>query len=298
LVWKRILAHGKENLVFGAQKKSSADEISLPQPFGRFYLQELINSGGMADIFLATDSNNKPYALRRLHDRLKFNFGARRRFVRGAEILSLIHAHPSMIGYVEHGKADGMLYLLMEYVEASNLKEMLTKHDPVLLENVAQILIDMAGALEHMHENGYMHLDFKPENVLVTHSGKVRLVDFDLAQQIPEKPMKLSKNPGTPGYMAPEQLLGEPITHHVDIFSFGVAAYELLTSQKPFPGETPADIVKLQLDRSSFAAPRELNPDIPASLEKVILKCLEREPARRYHLMGLMSRELQAALYI
>jgi serine/threonine protein kinase len=284
--------------VFGNQNKSSATDLTLPQPFGRFYLQELINSGGMADIFLATDSNNKPYALRRLHDRLRFNFGARRHFVRGAEILSLIHDHPAMIGYVEHGKIKGSLYLLMEYVEASNLKEMYARHDPTLLENVAQILIDMAGALEHMHENGYMHLDFKPENVLVTHSGKVRLVDFDLAQQIPEKPLKLSKNPGTPGYMAPEQLSGEPITHHVDIFSFGVAAYEVLTNQKPFPGDTPAEILKRQLDRSSFIPPREYNPDLPANLEKVILKCLEKEPERRYHFMGLMSRELQAALYV
>jgi serine/threonine protein kinase len=285
--------------VFATAKKPGPDQSTAPASFGRFYLQELINSGGMADIWLATDSNGKAYALRRLHERLRFNFTARRHFVRGAEILSVIHDHPGIIGYVEHGKINGSLYLLMEYVEASNLKEVYARHDPVLLEHIAQILIDMAAALEHVHENGFMHLDFKPENVLVTQNASIRLVDFDLAQQIPEKPKKLSKkNPGTPAYMAPEQLLGEPISNRVDIFSFGVAAYELLTNQKPFPGETPGEILKRQIDRSAFVPPREYNADLPPNLEKVILRCLEREPERRYPCMGVMARELQAALYV
>ena len=280
-------------------KESGADAAPAPGAFGRFYLQELINSGGMADIWLATDSKGKAYALRRLHERLRFNLLARRRFVRGAEILSRIHDHERIIGYVEHGKINGLLYLLMEYVEAENLKDLYTRHDPVLLENVAQILIDMAEGLEHMHENGYMHLDFKPENVIVTRNGSVRLVDFDLAQPIPEKPKKASrKNPGTPAYMAPEQLLGEPISQRVDIFSYGVAAYELLTNQKPFAGETPAEILKKQLDRSDFVSPRQYNADMPPALEKVLLRCLEREPDRRYPFVGLMVRELKAALYV
>ena len=280
-------------------KKSDADDKPAPGPFGRFYLQELINSGGMADIWLATDDRHKPYALRRMHERLRFNFLARRRFIRGAEILSKIGDHDRIIGYVEHGKIKGQLYLLMEYVEASNLKVLYAQHDPVLLENVAQILIDMAEGLQHMHDNGFMHLDFKPENVLVTRNANVRLVDFDLAQPIPEKPKKASKkNPGTPAYMAPEQLLGEPISHRVDIFAYGVSAYELLTNQKPFPGETPAEILAAQLDRSAFVAPRQYNADMPASLEKVIFRCLEREPDRRYPFIGLMVRELQAALYV
>src|SRR5258706_5637713 len=283
-------------MMFEAATKSETEVSGSPKPFGRFYLQELINSGGMADIWLATDSSGKAFALRRLHDRLKFNLLARRRFVRGAEILSRIHDHQGIIGYYEHGRVGGLLYLLMEYVEAHNLKDLYGAHDPVLLENVAQILIDMAAALEHVHENGYMHLDFKPENVLVTQNASVRLVDFDLAQEIPEKPKKPSKkNPGTPSYMAPAQLLGEPITHLVEIFSFGVTAYELLTNLKPFPGETPGQIVKRQLDRSSFVQPREYNSDMPASLEKVILKCLEREPERRHPFIGVMVRELQAA---
>jgi len=269
-----------------------------PGQFGRFYLQELINSGGMADIWLATDAKNKPYALRRMHERYRFNFFAKRRFMRGCEILATIPDNEHIIGYVEHGKIKGQPYLLMEYIEAENLRELYSRSDPILVENVAQILLDMASGLEHMHENGYMHLDFKPENILVTRNASVRLVDFDLAQPISDKPIKLSKNPGTPAYMAPEQLQGQPLTHRVDVFSYGVAAYELLTNQKPFPGETPSDILRKQLDRSDFAPPRQHNADLPANLEKVILKCLEVEPDKRYPFVSVMARELRAALYV
>jgi serine/threonine protein kinase len=282
------------------QNSESRGASALPSPgrFGRFYLQELINSGGMADIWVASDSRGKHYALRLMHKRDRFNFLARRRFLRGCQILASLSDHDQIINYVEHGKIGGQPYLVMEYVEASNLKELQAKGDPVLTENVAQILIDMATGLEHVHENGYMHLDFKPENVLVTRNAGVRLVDFDLAQRIPPKPKKMKKNPGTPGYMAPEQLQGEPITHRVDIFAFGVSAYELLTSQKPFPGDTPAEILAKQLERSGFIAPRAHNPDIPVNAEKVILRCLETVPEKRYPLMSMMARELRAALYV
>ena len=269
-----------------------------PGAFGRFYLQELINSGGMADIWLATDSQRKTFALRRLHHRLRFNFLARKRFLRGCEILSKIHDHDRVIGYFEHGKINGTLYLLMEYVEGANLKELYAVHDPVLTENVAQILIDMAVGLEHVHDSGFMHLDFKPENVLITRNGTVRLVDFDLAQPIPDPPRKMSKNPGTPAYMAPEQLQRQPIDHRVDIFAFGVAAYELLTNNKPFAGETAGEILGKQLDRSEFVMPRDYNPELPSNLEKVVLKCLEHDPLKRYPFMSLLAHDLKTALYV
>lgn len=269
-----------------------------PTAFGRFYLQELLNSGGMADIWLATDGNSKAYALRRMHERYRFNFGARRRFVHGCEILASIHDHDKIIGYYEHGKIEGQMYCLMEYLEAENLKILMARRDPILLENVAQILIDMVDGLSHMHENGFMHLDYKPENVLVTRNAGVRLIDFDIAQPIPEKPKKMGKNPGTPSYMAPEQLQGEAITHHVDIFAYGVAAYEILTGQKPFPGETPAEILHRELARSEFQAPRQINPDIPVPMERAILRCLEQDPSRRYPVMGVLAREVRAALYV
>jgi serine/threonine protein kinase len=284
--------------VLNLLKKPRPAGPSQPGPFGPYFLQELINSGGMADIWLATDAKGKTHALRRLHERLRFDFTAKRRFVRGCEVLEKVQDHECVIGYVEHGKIDGQWYLVMEYVEGANLKELYARHDPVLLENVAQILIDMATGLEHVHESGYMHLDFKPENVLISRNGQVRLVDFDLAQAISDKPVKIKKNPGTPAYMAPEQLSGQPIDQRVDIFAFGVSAYELLTNQKPFPGENSAEILARQLDRSSFIEPRQLNPDLPANLEKVVLKCLEREPDKRYPFLSVLVRDLQAALYV
>jgi serine/threonine-protein kinase len=282
-------------------RKGSSDEGEAPQPgeFGPYYLQELINSGGMANIWLATDAQGKAFAVRRLHHRLRFNLAAKRRFLRGCEILSKIHNHEFVIGYEGHGKIEGDLYLLMEYVEGSNLKLLHARSDPVLTENIGNVLIDSAIALEHVHESGFMHLDFKPENVLLTRNASVRLVDFDIAQPKPEQPRKMSDNPGTPAYMAPEQIRRKPIDHRVDIFAFGVAAYELLTSRKPFPGETPEEILRRQYDRSlDFVAPRELNPDIPAALDKAILKCLELEPDERYPYMSVLVRDLQAALYV
>jgi len=265
---------------------------------GKYYPQELINSGGMAEIWLVTDARGKAFALRKLKKELRFNLLARRRFLRGCEVLSKLNESEYIVGYIEHGKADGVLYMVMDYVEASNLKELFARQDPLLVENVAQIIIDMATGLEHVHESGFMHLDFKPENVLVTRNGGVRLIDFDLAQPIPEKPLKFSKNPGTPGYMAPEQLKREPIDPRADIFAFGVSAYELVTNHKPFPGETPAEILAAQLDSSSPVSVREHNPDIPIALEKVILKCLQREPDRRYPFMSVLVRDLQNALYV
>src|SRR5437762_3794038 len=209
-------------------ENSGLDVAPAPRPgaFGRFYLQEIINSGGMADIWLATDQEGKSYALRKMHDRLRYNFAARRRFLRGCEILSKIHHHDYVIQYIEHGKISGSLYCLMEYVEGSNLKQLFTRSDSMLQEHIGNILIDMAVGLEHVHDSGFMHMDFKPENVLVTRNANVRLVDFDLARPTPDKPTKSSKNPGTPVYMAPEQLMRQPFDQRVDIFAFSVTAYE------------------------------------------------------------------------
>ena len=135
--------------------------------------------------------------------------------------------------------------------------------------------------------------------ILLDDAGYVRLVDFDLARPKPDKPKKVRKNPGTPAYMAPEQLLREPFDHRADIFACGVTAYEVLTGQKPFAGDTPEEIFRSQLNREGgFRAPRELNPEIPPAVEKTILKCLERDPDKRHPIISVLVVELKAALYV
>jgi eukaryotic-like serine/threonine-protein kinase len=278
----------------------SLDNLSEPPPgrFGRFYLQELINRGGVNDIWVATDPQRRTFALRRMRNKSIFNFADRRRFLNGCEILSKIHHNENVINYIEHGKIEGTPYLLMDYVESSNLKILLSRGDELLAENVAQIIIDMAQGLDQVHDSGFIHLDFKPENILVTRNAGVRLIDFDLARVKPDEPKKMpGKNPGTPAYMAPEHLQGLAIDQRADIFAFGVTAYEVLTTQKPFPGDTPAEILRKQLN-DDCAPPRDLNPDIPLAMEKLILKCLKFDMAERYPHMSIVVRDLQAALYV
>lgn len=261
-------------------------------------LHELINRGGMSEIWIATNPDNQTVAIRRLHSVKTFDLTTKRRFVTGARVLQELTGHELIPAYIEHGKIGGHLFLAMEYIEGSNLKLLAADGDEVLAANVATILLDMAVALEHVHDTGYIHMDFKPENVLLSRNGAMRLIDFDLSIPKPELSVKTKANPGTPAYMAPEQLLRQPINHRVDIFAYGVSAYELLTGQKPFPGESPDEILHKQLNRGDFINPRDLNPEIPFGMEKAILKCLDAAPDKRYPFMSVLLRDIQDALYV
>jgi len=275
-----------------------------PQPgesghFGEYDLQEVVNSGGMADIWLATDPDHHTVAVRRLHSELRKDSKSKKRFVSGCEILEKVCDHPYIVQYLGHGKVKGDLFLAMEYCEFPNLKILISRNDPVLEQYVGNILIDVAEALEHVHDKGFLHYDFKPENILVSRNGNVRLCDFDLSRPIPETPTKMPDNPGTPVYMAPEQLRGREIDQRTDIFSFGVTMYETLTGQKPFDGKTSKDVLMQQKERSRFfAKPRDLNPSIPEDVERIILKCIEFEMNNRYPYINYLVAELRKALYV
>ena len=284
--------------LFGRKNPSEGEAVG-PGPFGPYQLHELINSGGMADLWLATNPEGQTVAVRLLLSKLKTDTVARKRFIAGCEILKDVHNHEYIIHYVEHGKLHGEHFLVMEYVEGLNLKEAMADETMDLSNLIGNILIDSAEALEHVHDCGYIHLDFKPENILVSRNGNVRLLDFDLSQARPETPIKLQKNPGTPAYMAPEQLQREAIDHRVDIFAYGVMAYEVLTGQKPFQGQSPDEILRKQIHRGKdFIPPRDVNPHIPVGVEKSILKALEPDPNRRHGLVSVLLHELKTALYV
>lgn len=267
-------------------------------PFASYQLIERINEGGMAEVWFALDANEKPVAIRILTPEAQTDATAWKRFFRGAKILKKLQPHPSVVGYYSHGKYHGIPYIALEYVEAHNLKLLITKADPILEELVGHILISAAEALEYVHEKGYIHLDFKPENILVKRTGQIKLVDFDMAVRLMPKPKRLKSYPGTPQYMAPEMLMRKEIDHRVDIFAFGVTAYELLTFEKPFPGRSPEEILQLQLKGGGPIPPRRLNPSIPVELEKIIMRCLEIDPQKRFGLMHHVVKSLEQVLYI
>ena len=212
---------------------------------GPYTLHEEINAGGMSEIWLGTDTAGKAVALRLMLNNTTFAFTERKRFLTGCETLQACQDDKHIIGYIEHGKIDGELVLVLEYVEGENLKLRMATGDPVLAENIAQVLIDMAEALEVVHDRGYMHLDVKPENVLLTRNGRLKLIDFDLAQLIPDPPRKLDKNPGTPHYMSPEQFEGKNVDGRSDIYSLGVTMYQMMTGTLPYQTPAPADLERL-----------------------------------------------------
>lgn len=283
----------------GKKNKPTVQDPNAPHLFGPYSLHELINRGGTAEIWTATDQEGNTYALRRLLGNGTVDKAVRKQFLHGCKVLEKIHGHQYIIGFHRHGKLDGVDYTLLERVIGWNLKHLILRSDPVLGEFVGNILIDSAIALEHMHEKGFIHLDLKPENILVTQEGDIRLVDFDLAQPLPKKPTRMPSNAGTPAYMAPEQIRREPLDQRADIFSFGVLAYEVLTFRKPFIGETPEIVLRKQLDeRHPITPPREINDDIPIAVERIIMKCLERDPEKRFPNAHVLVVQLQQALYV
>jgi serine/threonine-protein kinase len=261
--------------------------------FADYSILEKINRGGMADIYLATDRAGNRYTLRVLLPHLRFHWREVRRFRWGCEVMSRLN-HPNVIHLRETGKFRGLRYAVLEYVDGPNLKERILRGDPLLRANQLKLLIGMASALAHVHERGFIHLDFKPENVIVPNSYEPKLVDFDLAIPRPARPKRARILSGTLAYLAPEQMARQPVDERADIFAFGVTAYEMLTGKKPVAGNSREEILKKYAEFDEhMKPPRAHIPDVPHFIERVILKCLEKDVMRRYPSMTLVVRDLQ-----
>jgi len=260
--------------------------------FAGYSLIEKINRGGLADIFLGVDLVGQKYVLRVLLAEFRFDWKALRRFHWGGKVLSQLD-HPNIIHFYSQGKFHGRRYEVLEYVDGPNLKEKILRNDPLLRANQLKIIHGMAAGLAHVHERGFLHLDFKPENVVLTRNYDPKLIDFDLAIPRPDRPKRASRLSGTPSYLAPEQLMRQPVDERADIFAFGVTVYEMLTGKKPVTGDTIQEVMKKYAEFDEHLKPLRAHlPDIPHAIERVILKCLEKDVTRRYPSMGLVVRDL------
>jgi serine/threonine-protein kinase len=151
----------------------------------------------------------------------------------------------------------------------------------------------MASGLAHIHQHGFVHMDFKPENVMVSRSYEPKIMDFELAIRRPKHPRRMTRLSGTPSYLAPEQIMRLPVDERADIFAYGLTAYETLTGKKPISGDTREEVIKKFADFDQHLKPlRNHLPDVPPVIERVVLKCLEKDLTRRYPSMALVLRDL------
>ena len=267
----------------------------IGQTLGQYRIIEQIGQGGMATVYKAYQPSLDRYvAVKILPPYFAHEPGFAMRFTREARAVARLN-HPNILPIYDFGQQDDLSYIVMKYVEAGTLKYMMG--EPLALDVTADIIRQIASALDHAHQRGILHRDVKPSNVLMDEGRWVLLTDFGLAKMV-EGSVALTASGvgvGTPAYMAPEQGQGEPVGARADIYSLGVVLYEMLTGRVPFEAETPMAVVIKHITEP-LPLPRSINPQLPDAVERIILKALAKNPDDRFASTIEMANALAAAV--
>src|SRR5262245_18656793 len=260
---------------------------------GHYLITSRLGAGGMGEVFLAEDTRlERKAAIKLLPADLAGDPERRHRFLTEARAASALN-HPHVCIVYDVGETDeGVPFIAMEFVEGQTL-DSVVKGGPLEISLVVEIASQVADALDAAHSRSIVHRDIKPANISVNDRGQVKVLDFGLATRMQhDSPAKAAMTAqmlqtqtgqvlGTPSYMSPEQALGQALDHRSDLFSLGVVLYELTTGQRPFTGANLVETMH-KIVHSQPAAIARLNYDVPAELERITLKCLQKSPARRY----------------
>ena len=262
--------------------------------FGHYEVLRLLGRGGMGEVYLARDKTLKRFvAIKIISPELIENSEQIRRFRKEASFAAALN-HPNICTIHESGEIDGLTYICMEYVEGDTLRHYVSSHE-VTIQEVLDIAIQIADALDEAHKKNVIHRDIKTSNVLLTPRKFVKILDFGLAKQLPRfKGDHLSEtstdslltgpgNPirGTTAYMSPEAILGKQVDNRSDIFSFGVVLYEMLAGRLPFTGNSATEMMDEILHKDATAVTR-YNDKVPDALIHILKKMLEKDPENRY----------------
>jgi serine/threonine-protein kinase len=226
-------------------------------------------------------------------DRYGHQEEAKSRFKKEAEILSRL-AHPNFLSVFDIGEVDGVIFIATEFLRGSTLSHRM-KGRPLTPDEAAGLLAIVARAMDHAHSLGIVHRDLKPANIMLTEEGTLKILDLGLALEVGETRAKYpSYVVGTPAYMAPEQARGEigEIGPAADIYALGATLYDILVGQPPFRGVSTVQIIHDVLN-SPPERPSKHNPAIPRELEAICLKCLEKEPGKRYRTAADLAADLE-----
>jgi len=256
---------------------------------GPYRVLEQIGLGGMATVYKAYQPGiERLVALKILPAHYAQGPLFVQRFEQEARLIARLE-HPSIIPIYDFGSQDGTTYLVMRYLQAGTVKDILERGS-LSLTDTAKLIGEIAAALDHAHANGIIHRDVKPSNILVDKQGNAYLTDFGIAKVL-EGTSELTGSAmlGTPAYMAPEQTLSKPVTPQTDVYSLGVMLYEMATGKPPFEAETPMAVALMHINEA-LPLPRQANPNLSEAVELVILKALAKDPADRYQSAGELAK--------
>src|SRR5579862_4971037 len=262
--------------------------------FGRYEILDKLGEGAMGVVYRAKDTTlGRIVALKMLSSDLVADTELHERFSREAETIGRLN-HPNIVTVYDLGETDGQLYMAMELLDGEDLRALIEDFADLPLADKVFLLLQICEGLGYAHDKGVVHRDIKPANIVVTATGRVKLLDFGLARVATRETItKRGVILGTPDYMSPEQATGKNIDHRTDIFSAGAVFYEFLTLQKPFKGKT-LHAVLYQIISEDPVPLLTLSPELPARLTAVVQNMLEKDPARRYSDMHGVGRDLEA----
>ena len=262
---------------------------------GRYELEELVGSGGMATVYRAHDRLlERRVAVKILHEHFAREEDAVERFQREARAVAQL-AHPNIVTVIDRGEQDGRPYIVFEYVEGENLKQLLIRQGPLPLATALSLALQVALALEAAHERGVVHRDVKPQNVLLAEEGRAKVTDFGIARARGTQGLTITGTiMGTSDYIPPEQAKGEPTGEAGDVYSLGVVLFELLTGRVPYEAENPVAVAMRHV-HDPVPSVREVRPDVPPQVDALVQRALAKAPHDRFPTMSDFVVELEAA---
>lgn len=273
---------------------------------GRYQIRSLLGAGGMGEVYLAQDTSlNRKVALKVLPAELASNQDRMRRFKQEATAAASLN-HPNIAHIYEIGETNGRNFIAMEYVDGMTLRQKI-HHEDEELSKLLRVMQHVAEGLAKAHDAGIIHRDLKPDNIMITGDGHAKILDFGLAKLIEPPANSDSEGPtilqqhstpglilGTLGYMSPEQAQGKTkdIDHRSDIFSFGCILFEAITGRRAFAGQDQIDVLN-KIIREPVASLSTCNPNAPADLQRIVRRCLAKDPEQRYQNIKDVAIELK-----
>jgi serine/threonine protein kinase len=276
----------------------------IGQTFDHYRIESKLGEGGMGVVYEARDTHlDRTVAIKVLPADKVADPSRKQRFVQEAKAASALN-HPNIVTIYDIRSQDGTDFIVMEYIEGHTLDELIAPKG-IRPELTLKYAVQIVDALAKAHGAGILHRDLKPSNVMVTHEGRIKILDFGLAKLLESADFSsdastLTARPlseegvllGTPAYMSPEQAEGRKLDGRSDIFSFGSVLYEMATGRKPFTGDSRVAMLTKILNHDPIP-PSQLGPSIPPELEKIILRCVRKDPARRYQTMADLKVALE-----